>query len=129
MNRVIVGLGSNIEPEINIPKVYKILAQHYRVIAESTFTTTKSIGAIQQADFVNGTVFLETKLTCGQFKEALKEIESGLGRNKDHDQCAPRTIDLDIVVWNENIVDQDFYDRDYLKRSVLELVPDLKYDQ
>ena len=129
MNRVIIGLGSNIEPEINIPKVCKILAQHYRIIAESTCTTTKSIGTIQQADFVNGTVLLETELTCGQLTEALKEIESDLGRSKGHDQCSPRTIDLDIVVWDENIVDQDFYDRDYLKRSVLELVPDLKYDQ
>ena len=127
MNHVIVGLGSNIEPEKNIPRARKILARKYRILAESSFMTTKPIGAIQQTDFVNGAVLLETELTRRQLKKAFKEIESDLGRRKSHDPDTPRTIDLDIVVWNENVVDKDFYDRDYLKRSVLELVPDLKY--
>ena len=51
-----------------------------------------------------------------------------MGRNRSHDQHGPRTIDLDIVIWNEDIIDQDFYERNYLKESVLELIPNLNYE-
>ncbi len=127
MNRVIVGLGSNVEPDKNIQKTKEILFQEYNVLAESCLKTTKPIGTIPRADFINGVLLLETSLESEQLKTELKEIESRLGRSKEYDRSGPRTIDLDIVLWNGSIVDQDFYERAYLKRSVLELVPDLKY--
>jgi len=128
MNTVIVGLGSNIEPEENIQKARAILAQKYNVLAESYFEVTKPVGEIPQADFINGAVLLETELGVEQLKAALKNTESDLGRKETSDQKGgPRTIDLDIVTWNRSIIDQDFYKRDYLKKSVLELIPDLKY--
>ena len=127
MNRVIVALGSNIEPDKNIRKAKEILVQEYHVLAESCFKMTKPVGNFPQADFINGILLLETELDSEQFKAALKSIESQLGRGEGHKPDSPRTIDLDIVRWNEAIVDQDFYERDYLKQSVLELIPDLKY--
>jgi 2-amino-4-hydroxy-6-hydroxymethyldihydropteridine diphosphokinase len=36
-------------------------------------------------------------------------------------------VDLDIVVWNDKLLDPDFYEREYLKKAVLELMPNLKY--
>ena len=127
MDRVIIALGSNINPNKNIQEAKKILTQEYNFLAESCFKMTKSVGSIQQADFINGALLLETELDSEQLKAALKNIESQLGRSEKHDHGAPRTIDLDIVVWNETVVDQDFYERDYLKQSVLELIPNLKY--
>ena len=127
MNRVIIGLGSNIEPASNIRKARDVLAQRYRVIGESAFKVTKPVGKIKQADFINGSVMIETELTMPALKEELADIETGMGRNRPHDKYRPRTIDLDIVVWNDEVIDQDFYERDYLKEAVLELVPELKY--
>lgn len=127
MNHVVVGLGSNIAPEQNIPKAKEILAQKCSILAESRFAMTKSVGDTQQSDFMNGTVLLETELDSNRLKAELKKIESRLGRGENHSHETPRTIDLDIVLWNGAVVDQDFYKRDYLKESVLELVPDLKY--
>ena len=127
MNRVIICLGSNIEPDQNIQQAKESLTQKYQVIAESCFKVTKSVGRIKQADFINGSVLIETPLTIEQLKTELGAIEKNMGRNPLHDRDGPRTIDLDIVVWNENIIDQDFYNRDYLKEFVLELVPNLKY--
>ena len=149
MNRVIVGLGSNIDPEKNIQKAKEILAKKYHILAESCFEATKPIGEIPQDDFtvsesqslfipiskidarsayfINGAVLLETKLSLNQLKTALKDTESDLGREEMNDHYGPRTIDLDIIVWNKTIIDRDFHSRDYLKQSVLELIPDLKY--
>jgi len=127
MNQVIIGLGSNIDPDRNIQQAKEILAQKYHVLAESCFKVTRPVGKIKQADFINGSVLIESDSTIGQLKAELGKIEKGMGRNRPHDRYGPRTIDLDIVIWNEDVIDQDFYERDYLKESVLELVPSLKY--
>lgn len=127
MNRVIIGLGSNVDPNQNIRKARETLAQKFRLLTESCFKLTKPIGKIQQPDFMNGTVLIETELSIGQLKKMLKTIESDLGRKETDSRDGPRTIDLDIVVWNKSIIDQNFYERDYLKQSVLELTPNLKH--
>lgn len=127
MNQVIIGLGSNIDPDQNIQQAKEMLAQKYHVLAESCFKVTKPVGKIKQADFINGSVLIESGSTIEQLKTELGEIEKNMGRSRPHDRFGPRTIDLDIVIWNEDVIDQDFYERDYLKESVLELVPGLKY--
>ncbi|MCK5082041.1 MAG: 2-amino-4-hydroxy-6-hydroxymethyldihydropteridine diphosphokinase [Candidatus Omnitrophica bacterium] len=127
MNRVIIALGSNIEPDTNIQKTKEILVRKYHVLTESCFKTTKSVGDVPQADFINGNLLLETESAHTSLKAELKTIEAQLGRDEKHSHETPRTIDLDIVLWNEAVINQDFYERDYLKESVLELVPDLKY--
>jgi 2-amino-4-hydroxy-6-hydroxymethyldihydropteridine diphosphokinase len=127
MNRVIIGLGSNIDPDQNLQQARVILAQKYHVVAESCFKVTKPFGKVKQADFTNGSILIETDFTIEQLKGELSAIEKSMGRNRPSDHYGPRTIDLDILVWNEVIIDHDFYTRDYLKESVLELAPDLKY--
>ena len=129
MNEVIIGLGSNIKPHENIHKAKLILFTTYNVIAVSRFVTTKPIGAFNQPDYVNGVILIKTNHDVAKLKEKLKKIEKDLGRIKTLHKYDPRTIDIDIIVWNREIVDPDFYTRDYLKRSVLELIPDLKIEK
>lgn len=129
MNRAVVALGSNIDPQENIGRSRGLLAAACHVLAESQFVTTPPIGKTDQADFVNGAVLLETPLTFDGLKKTLKGIEARLGRHEDKVSFGPRTIDLDIVVWNGKIVDHDFYTRDYLKKSVLALWPKLKFQK
>ncbi len=124
MNRVIVGLGSNIEPGKNIHKAKAILAQGYNILAESHLAITNPVGEAEQSDFINGAILLETELNINQLETSLKKTESDFGENTHHDN---KPIDLDIVTWNREIIDPDFHNRDYLKQSVLELIPDLDY--
>jgi 2-amino-4-hydroxy-6-hydroxymethyldihydropteridine diphosphokinase len=128
MNEAILALGSNINPEDNIHKAKRILFTTFNVLAVSKFTSTRPVGPAKQPDFINGAVFLRTNLELNQLKEKLKRIEKDLGRIHTNDKFAPRTIDLDIVVWNKELIDHDFYTRDYLRSAVLELMPDLKYE-
>ena len=107
MNRTVIGLGSNIEPEKNIQNARTTLAQEHCVLAESRFIVTKPVGEITQPDFINGTVLIETDLTIEQLKPILKKTEIRLGRKEKHLRCGPREIDLDIVTWNQKIIDHD----------------------
>ena len=127
MNTAVISLGSNIEPGRNIAEARRRLREKFNILSESKFVATKPVGAAGQPDFLNGAVLLTTDLEKNTCQAVLRGIEASLGRKRSANKFAARTIDLDIVVWNKKIVDQDFYQRDFLKNSVLELIPDLKY--
>lgn len=127
INRAVIGIGSNISPQANIDKALEILKTKFFILAQSHFVRTKPIGRPEQDDFINGTVLVETHLDAYELRALLKQIETQIGREKSFDPFAARVIDLDIVVYNGRIMDDDFYDRAFLKKATLEVVPDLKY--
>lgn len=127
MNQAVIGVGSNINPEFNIARGRQIIAENFTVIKESDFIQTKPIGYTQQADFINGAVFIQTELSLAQLKEALRMMEKQMGRAKTTIKSGPRIIDLDVIIWNNEIIDEDFHTRDFLRNSVYQLIPDFKY--
>jgi 2-amino-4-hydroxy-6-hydroxymethyldihydropteridine diphosphokinase len=122
VNRAIVGVGSNIEPRSNIVKAKEILLKEQHLVKESEFVTTSPIGFANQPDFINGAFMVDTELPLAGFKAYLKDIETRLGRVRDGNKNGPRTIDLDIIVWNGEIVNGDYYERDFVKKAVEELL-------
>ena len=126
MNTVIVGIGSNIDAERNVSAVRRILREKLLVLGESEFIRTKPIGSRNQQDFLNGSLLVRTRLGRGRLKTLLKGVETALGRDVGADPCGPRKMDLDILVWNGEIVDPDVYEREFLRRSVIELCPELE---
>ncbi len=121
MNECIIGIGSNIEAAKNISEMLELLKQKVDVINVSAFIQTKPIGIINQPDFTNGAVKIQTELPEKDLKKLLKQIEDQLGRDRSQPKFGPRCIDLDIVKWNGKIVDPDYHTRDFLKKSVDEI--------
>lgn len=121
-NVVIIGIGSNIDAEENISKMLKILSSEVEIKKISALVKTKPIGIVNQPDFTNGAVKIETPHKKKELKRLLKKIEDRLGRDRKAPRFGPRTIDLDIVVWNGEIVDADYYTRDFLRKSVDEVL-------
>ena len=126
MNQVVIGVGSNIHPAENIAKTKKEIQRSHRFIAESAFVETKPVGYMDQPNFMNGAFRIETDLGFDDLKAWLLSTERALGRKRGKNRYGPRPIDLDIVVWNGRIVDDDFYERDFLRNAVLEVWPDLQ---
>lgn len=122
LNTVIISIGSNIDAESNITRMLEILEKKVDVIAVSAMIKTKPIGIEDQPEFTNGAVKVTTYLDRDTLNQLLKAVEDQLGRDRTAPKFGPRTIDLDIVVWNGVIVDMDYYTRDFLKNSVDELM-------
>ncbi|MBW6533713.1 MAG: 2-amino-4-hydroxy-6-hydroxymethyldihydropteridine diphosphokinase [Mariniphaga sp.] len=120
-NTAIVGIGSNIKAEENISKMLEVLVQEVEILKISSLLKTKPIGIENQANFTNGAVKIQTGLNREQLNRLLKNIEDQMGRDRSAPKFGPRTIDLDIVVWNGEIVDEDYYTRDFLQKSVQEI--------
>jgi 2-amino-4-hydroxy-6-hydroxymethyldihydropteridine diphosphokinase len=118
----IIGIGSNIDAEKNIHEMLQILAEKVDILKVSSFIKTKPIGIENQSEFTNGAVKIKTSLSREDLNVLLKGIEDKMGRDRTAPKFGPRNIDLDIVVWNGEIVDDDYYTRDFLQKSVNELL-------
>ena len=125
-HEVVIGLGSNIDPEANLEQAVLELKSRFKVSKRSQWIRTKPIGIQDQPDFYNGALLLETELEQISLKKELKRIEDILGRDRSLPKFGPRTIDLDILIWNKKVVDEDYYERDFLRKGVEEIIPDLE---
>ncbi len=121
MNTAIVSIGSNINAGENISAMLDLLRKQVEVVRVSPMIRTKAIGIEDQPDFTNGAVKIRTPESREALNRHLKEIEDQLGRDRSAPKFGPRTMDLDIVVWNGEIVDADYYNRDFLQKSVQEI--------
>lgn len=133
--QVAVMLGSNIEPERNLPAAVKALDQLGRVVATSSVWQTAPIGDTQQADFCNAAVLLETVLEPAELLRRLRDIELDLGRVRNPgNKNAARTIDLDLsviagppcVIAGKLFPDPDIAERVFLAVPLQEVLPDFQ---
>ena len=125
-NEVVIALGSNIEPESNLELAVVELNSRFKVSKRSQWIRTEPIGIQDQPYFYNGALLLETKLGLEALKRELKKVEDLLGRDRSLPKFGPRIIDLDILIWNGQVVDEDYYERDFLRKGVEEILPDFK---
>lgn len=121
MNDCIIGIGSNIDAERNITEMLNRLSAKFEIVKISKFMQTKPIGITDQADFTNGAVQIRTEMGLESLSLYLKNLEDQLGRDRTQAKFGPRNIDLDILIWNNKIIDQDYYTRDFLRISAAEL--------
>lgn len=106
-NIVFVSLGSNIAPEQNILAAVRLLRRYTTVLAVSPVYRSLPQGFAQQDPFLNMAVKIHTLRAPSALKSSvIDRIEAELKRVRDpHNKNAPRTIDLDISLWNEAIIE------------------------
>lgn len=104
-NIAYLSIGSNIEKERNLPACVRLLAHHGRIMAVSPVYETDPVGARPgDPSFFNAAVALETSLPAAELKaQVLQPIEEQLGRRRLADPNVPRTIDVDISLFNDQV--------------------------
>jgi len=134
MMQAYVSVGSNIAPEENVITAIKLLADRVPVTAVSTVYLTEPLGPGNQAPYYNCVIAVETELAPMDFKRlVLREIESKLGRVRTSDKFAARTIDLDLILYDDFVMtgdeltlpDPQILQRPFLAAPLAELAPDL----
>jgi 2-amino-4-hydroxy-6-hydroxymethyldihydropteridine diphosphokinase len=76
------------------------------VLAVSAFRETDPVGLGDQPRFVNAAAKLRTPLTPRALLERLLAVERGLGRTREGPRFGPRTLDLDLLVYGEAVIDE-----------------------
>jgi 2-amino-4-hydroxy-6-hydroxymethyldihydropteridine diphosphokinase len=105
-HRVYLTLGSDVNAEWNLPAGLARLLPH-GVEAISGVFETAAVGTSDHRLFLNAAALVVTDLAPEEFKRAVcRRIEDELGRIRNpSDRFAPRTIDLDIALWDDAVRD------------------------
>lgn len=99
-------LGSNMEPACNLKDAVRQLARYGRVLGVSSVWESPPAGFASQPRYLNAAVLLETALSAQELKKtAIASIEAALGRVRTANKNAPRTIDIDIMLFNRDVLE------------------------
>ena len=107
--RAYIGLGGNVgDRAANLERAVAALAADpdVEVVAVSTFRETEPVGYLDQPRFLNGVVAVETALPPRALLDRLLGIERALGRERSGPRFGPRTIDLDLLLYGTETLDE-----------------------
>ncbi len=107
---VYIGVGSNLDsPQDQVSKAIAALSslRDTILIAESGLYRSAPMGPAGQPDFVNAVVGLLTKTSARELLTQLHEIERTLGRDRGGDRWGPRRIDLDLLAYAAQVIDEE----------------------
>jgi 2-amino-4-hydroxy-6-hydroxymethyldihydropteridine diphosphokinase len=137
VTRAFVGLGSNLgDREATILRALARLKEEseIRVVRVSTLRETDPVGYVDQPQFLNGVVELETELPARDLLTRLLAIERELGRTReDGPPLGPRTIDLDLLLYGEDTIAEAglqvphprLHERRFVLEPLAEVAPDI----
>lgn len=107
-NMVIISIGSNLKNRIeNCRNGIKAIEglEDVEITGSSRFYQTAPVGYEDQDWFVNAVVRIETKLAPHELLKLLKSIERDLGRTESAIKFGPRILDMDIIFYDDTIID------------------------
>lgn len=122
-------LGSNIQPGKNLALGVDLLGQKVKVLQLSSVWESLSVGS-GGPNFLNLAVLIMTPLEAGELKEKLlRPLEAQLGRVRSEDKNAPRTIDIDIIIFDGRLLDPTLFRYAHRAVPVAEILPDFRSDR
>ena len=104
MTRVYLSLGSNLEPLRHLRAALEELHARFGELLVSPAYRSRAVG-FEGPDFVNLAVGLDTELSPQALNDWLHALEDRHGRRRDVPRYADRTLDVDIVLYGEQVID------------------------
>ena len=118
-----LSLGSNIEPEIYLPRAIDLLKERSDILSLSSAWESEAVGS-EGPNFLNACLLLKSPFTLQDLREGvLHPIETVLGRQRTDDKYAPRTIDIDVVIFDDRSCNAKFWNMAYVVVPLAEIYP------
>ncbi len=132
MPEIYLSVGSNVEPERHLRAAAVALADRYGLLRLSPVYRNAAVG-FEGDDFLNAVIAFETDAPVAEIAAALGEIEAAHGRRRGEARFAPRTLDLDLLLYGDAVLDGDplrlprdeITRYDFVLRPLLDLEPAL----
>lgn len=119
-----LNLGSNIQPETHLVRAVELLHDYGKVLRVSSAWESKSVGA-EGPNYLNACVLFQTEWMQVELKEnVIRPIEARLGRRRSENKYAPRTIDIDIVLFDDQPYNDRFWRYAFVIVPLAEIYPE-----
>jgi len=136
MAKVYLGLGSNINPEENLRYGIRELGAQFGTLELSNVYRNASVG-FDGDDFMNLVAGLETDASPAQLHAMLKEIDGLVGRKRGESRYAPRTLDIDLLLYDDRVLDEppvqiprsDILNYSFVLGPLAEIAPELRHPE
>jgi len=124
-----LNLGSNIQPEVYLPRALELLAHPGKILKVSTVWETAAVGT-EGPNYLNVCLSFKSLFPQTQLKEeVIQPIENQLGRKRTADKFAPRPMDIDIVLIDDQWVSALGWELAYVMVPLAELYPEFRNPQ
>jgi 2-amino-4-hydroxy-6-hydroxymethyldihydropteridine diphosphokinase len=131
-----VGLGANLgDRERTLHAAVDALAAEdgVEVVSVSVLRETEPVGVGQQPLYLNGAAEVETTLTARELLDRLLAVEQRFGRIRVPGEHSPRTLDLDLLLYGDEVIDEPgltvphprLHERRFVLEPIAELAPGL----
>jgi len=126
MHQVYLSLGSNIQPEINLPRAIELLHEYGEILRVSSAWESEAVGS-DGPNFLNACVLLITATAEAELKEkVIDPIETKLGRVRTADKYAPRTIDIDAILFDDRSLNAKYWKQAFVVVPLAEIHPEFQ---
>lgn len=121
MTEAIISIGSNHYAKQNFVFAKELITQHFTVLSESSTIVTQPIGKQYRNNFLNQAIKIQSTYSKNESVSIFKQIEKKLGRTSESKQLGIIPIDIDLIVWNNEIIHQDYQRFDFVKQTIDEI--------
>ena len=134
MARIFISLGSNIDRAVNTRAGIQALRRHYGDLRLSSVYESEAVG-FEGDSFYNMVIALNTDEDVNQVAATLRQIEDDFGRDRSVPKFSSRTLDLDLLLYDDLIVNEqslqiprdEILKRAFVLWPLAEVAPDLKH--
>lgn len=127
LHEAYLNIGSNIEPERHLQEAVRLLRQQGEVKAVSNAWQSHAFGS-NGPDFLNACLLFLTPLEALELKkQVVRPIEAKLGRVRGTDKYAPRTIDIDIILFDDEPFGWEFWSNAFVVVPLADILPDFHH--
>jgi len=124
LRKVYLNLGSNIQPEINLVKAVLLLSEHGEVRRVSNAWESRSVGA-PAPNYLNACVLFPSPFDMVDLKEKIiRPIEARLGRERSENKYIPRTMDIDIILFDDQLHKDGLWKAAFVIVPLAEIYPE-----
>lgn len=132
MSQVFIGLGSSVNKQESIGKAIDLLTLQFGKLSLSSVFESEAVG-FEGDTFYNLVAEFNSNLSIEELIHTLKEIEIKLGRPTDAIKLAPRTIDIDLLLYEQQVYEAlnvprgEITENAFVLQPLAELAPDLTH--
>jgi len=124
LNQVLISLGSNLDPAQNISEALRLLGNQVTIRNISSIYQSPAVGS-SGPDYLNSAVVIGTDSTLVMLrKNILTPIENKLKRVRSSDKYMDRTIDIDVIIFNQTVADPDLWSQGHVAVPASDVLPE-----
>jgi len=123
-HKAVLLLGSNVDPEDNLVKAIRLLHGLGEIQKISSVWESQAVGAVAPNYLNASLVFLSTN-DLAQLKEfVINPIEQVLGRSRSTDKYSPRTMDIDVILFDNKPIKMDYWQSAFMLIPFSQVAPE-----